>query len=720
MATNHRKNDAIECLFHPNNVVLVGASDRPGHWSQRVYDNLKRFGFPGKVYPVNPNRSEIWDAPCYPKLGALPEKPDHIAIFTPAETTLTILQDGGAAGARSATIYAAGFGEGGDPDGRKRGAQLRDAIERTGIAVIGPTCMGVACGAANFSTVPDESLQPLQPGPVAIAVQSGAMATVINRAVNDLGLKPAYLASCGSQIGCKIADFIDYFATVSELRVILCYIEGVPDAGRFLEAARRARANGKTIVAVKVGASETSRAAALAHTGSLAGSAEAFDAVAGSAGVIRFSSFEDAIEAVEFLARLPLPRGRNIAVMSNSGAMRSLLTEAAERTGATLAKLSDTTATSVGATLEQAKVSNPLDTIRTIPTKQYAGVINTLVDAPEVDIVLLAEDLPVDNSVDRRLGNLLSLEEISRRAQVRGKTVAAFTPLLANPTEYGRSARERIPHVPLLRGTERALRIVSTLARTAARPLHDGPFVVPPADTDLVRQWRARASALKEPTALNEVESKSLLRAYGIAMPPERLVHTTDEAVVAAEEIGFPVVLKAVSAALPHKSDAGLVHLNLTTDDTVRQAALAIAKRAHTQPLDGMLIAKHVSGGTEVVLGVQRDVEMGPVVMFGMGGVLVELFKDVSFAPAHLDKTAAREMVRATRAGAMLDGFRGRKPGDIDALCDTLVNLGRLARDFGDVIESIDVNPLLVREQGVLALDALVVLRPPGAKDDKN
>ena len=220
------------------------------------------------------------------------------------------------------------------------------------------------------------------------------------------------------------------------------------------------------------------------------------------------------------------------------------------------------------------------------------------------------------------------------------------------------------------------------------------------------------------PTALNEVESKALLREFGIPLPPERLVQTADEAVQAAQEIGFPVVLKAVSAALPHKSDAGLVCLNLHDADAVRQAAAAIAGRTGTlpAPLDGMLVAKQVSGGTEVVLGVQRDVEMGPVVMFGMGGVLVELFKDVSFAPATLDRDRAREMVRATRAGAMLDGFRGRKPGDIDALCDALVSLGRLARDLGDAIEAIDINPLLVREQGVVALDALVVLRPPDNK----
>lgn len=709
------RTDAIGHLFHPTNVVLVGASDRPGHWSQRVYDNLKRFGFAGKVFPVNPNRSDIWGTPCYPKLDALPDAPDHLAVFTPAETTIKILEDGGAAGARSATVYAAGFGEGADAEGRKRGALLRDAIARSGIAVIGPTCMGVACGAANFATIPDESLQQPMPSPVAIAVQSGAMATVINRAINDIGLKTAYLASCGSQIDLRISDFIDYFADVPELRVILCYIEGVPDAAHFLEAARRARANGKAVVVVKVGASETSRAAALAHTGSLAGSAEAFDAVAGSAGVIRFSSFEDAIEAVEFLARQPLPRGYSMAVMSNSGALRSLITEAAERAGASLAALSDATLASLSAILDQAKVSNPLDTIRTIPEKQYTACLNTLVDAPEVDIVLSAEDLPIDNSVDRRLGNLLSVEGIAHRAEAMGKTVAVFTPLLASPTDYGRSVREKIPHVPVLRGTDRALRVVNMLAHAGRRRIHTGPFFPPPADTEIVKHWRARAASLDRPTALSEVESKALLAAFGIPRPPEQFVQTPDEAVTAAQAIGFPVVLKAVSAVLPHKSDAGLVCLNLTDAEAVRQAAAAIAARACALPatLDGMLIAKQVSGGNEVVLGVQRDVEMGPVVLFGMGGTLVELFKDVSFAPAALDRERAREMIRATRAGAILEGFRGRKPGDIDALCEALVNLGRLACDIGDAIESIDVNPLLVQEQGVVALDALVVLRPP-------
>ena len=433
---------------------------------------------------------------------------------------------------------------------------------------------------------------------------------------------------------------------------------------------------------------------------------------------MRFNSLEDAVEAVEFLARLPLPRGRNIAIMTSSGALRELATETAERVGATLATLSESTKDALNAILGEKGASNPFDTKRTIPAAQYAKCVDVLVDAPEVDIVLVAEDMLLDKSVERRAGNILSIGGASRRAASIGRTVAMFTPLTVCLTDYGRSVRAQIVDVPVMRETERTLRVVDVLARAGMRPIHSGPFFIAPADTDFARRWRERATTLDRATALNEVESKLLLGAYGIALPPERFVRTADDAIVAAHQVGFPVVLKAVSAALPHKSDAGLVRLNLTDDGAVRQAAAEITARTTSLPvpLDGMLVARHVSGGTEVVLGVQRDVEMGPVVMFGMGGVLVELFKDVSFAPATLDQARAREMIMATRAGRLLEGFRGHPPGDLDALCNALVSLGRLARELGDVIESVDVNPLLVRERGVLALDGLVVLRPPAAK----
>jgi acetyltransferase len=294
--------------------------------------------------------------------------------------------------------------------------------------------------------------------------------------------------------------------------------------------------------------------------------------------------------------------------------------------------------------------------------------------------------------------------------------VAAFTPFITGVTKYGRAVRAEIPHVPVMRDIERTLRVMRALADAGTRRIRS-EAISEPADGDVARLLRARAAALAEPTALNEVESKLLLRAYGIAAPQECAVQTLAEALDAAHRIGFPVVLKAVSAAIQHKSDAGLVMLSLRDEATVKSAYAQLVERSNAlgAKLDGILVAEQVSGGTECVLGVSRDPEMGPVVMFGLGGVWVELLKDVSFAPAGLDREQALTMVKATRAGRLIDGFRGSKPGDRDALVDALVNLGRLARDLHDVIDAIDINPFLVRERGALALDGLVVLRPPAA-----
>src|SRR5262245_3466154 len=583
---------AIERLFHPRNVVLVGASDRPDHWSRRVFDNLKRFGFAGRVLPVNPNRREIWETPCFPDLKALPETPDHLVLLTPAETSLRVLYDGAAAGAQSATLYAAGFGEGGDPEGLALAAKLRALLAETDLTIVGPNCMGVACGKSNFCSIPDETLQELKERPVAIAAQSGAICASLNRAINELGLKVGYFASCGGQIGCTVGDFVDYFAVQPELKVILCYIEGIPDAPRFLAAARRAHANGKTVLAIKIGASESARAFALAHTGSLAGSTEAFEAVAATAGVVRLASLEDAIEAIELVARCHPPRHPRVAAVTNSGALRNLIAEAAERTGVPLATLSDPTRAALSETLKQSDITNPLDTKRTIATSQYVACLDALVNAPEVDIVLTAEELPRDDGAERRVANLRALETVARHAAALGKPVVAFTPFITSATEYGRTVRAQIPSVPVMRDIERTLRVVRALAQRRVRP--ERP---PTPENDVTRILRQRAAGLDKPTALNEVESKSLLRAYDISLPQEYLVGSSAEAVDAARRIGFPVVLKGVSAAIPHKSDAGLVRLDCRDDDAVKTAYTELTAQAGKlgAALDGILVAQQIS-----------------------------------------------------------------------------------------------------------------------------
>jgi acetate---CoA ligase (ADP-forming) len=308
-----------------------------------------------------------------------------------------------------------------------------------------------------------------------------------------------------------------------------------------------------------------------------------------------------------------------------------------------------------------------------------------------------------------------------------------FSPLTTGVTEYGRTVRVELADVPMMRETERTLRVMATLAQAAARPVHVGAFYAPPADTETTRAWRKRAAMLNGPTALNEVESKSLLRAYGVPVPPERFVPVgmpadparesavAVEVAASAREIGFPVVLKAVSAAVTHKSDAGLVITGIANDAQLQQAAatLMTRARAHGRPLNGILVARQIGDGIETVLGITHDVEMGPTIMVGLGGVWVELFRDVAFAPATLDRERARAMVQSTRARKLLDGFRAAPPADIEALIDALLALGRLACDIGDIVEAVDINPFSVgaRGHGSYALDALVVLRPPATRE---
>ena len=702
----------IGALMAPRNVVLVGASDR--NWAPRIWDNLKRFGYEGGIYPVNPNRDEIWGQRCYPTIADLPEAPDHLALFVPKEQTLEILELGGGLGVRSATIYAAGFGEGGDPDGRARALRLKEILNRHSIAATGPNCMGLAVGRSKFCTFPDEQLTPLAPGAVAAITQSGMLGQTFARGIADAGLTLAYLVSCGNQTGLTFADYIDHLADDPDLRVITCYIEAVTDGAAFLAAAEKARRNGKTIVAVKAGGSEEARKATLAHTGSLAGSTEVFDAFARDVGIVRVDALEDMVEAAAYLSRMPRPKGPRVAIMTNSGAIKSLTTDAAQTYGVAFAQLDPATETRMRETLPDASLSNPFDCKRTLRLDEYMACVRALHDDANVDLLLMAEELPRAAGIERKVKNLSALDAFVGAEAT--KPMAAFAPVTLLETPYMHSLRAGMTHLPWLRDIGKSLRTVARIIPSQLTPALT-PHAPDPQRAGLVAQWRARAAALREPTALSETESKELLAAFGIRGPSEVVVATPEEAVVAAAKIGYPVVLKGVSAAVPHKSDAGLVLLGLSTESAVREGAALIASRcaALGAPLEGTLVAEQVSGAIEMVLGLHRDPEMGAAVMVGMGGVWLELFKDVAFAPPGLGLERARETIAQTRAAQLLAGYRGAPACDVEALAQAMVNLGRLACELGDVIEAVDVNPVAVRAQGrgVVALDALVVLRPP-------
>jgi acetyltransferase len=706
----------VAALTEPRNAVLVGASDRPGSWAARVWRNLKRYDFPKPAYLINPRRTEIFNERCYPDFQSLPEPPDHLVVLVPAPGVPELLRSGAAAGARSATVFSSGFGEAFDQDAAKLGRELADVIAETGLAVSGPNCMGNICAKSSFVTLAEDRPLILRQGPVALVGQSGGMMLFMNVALEERGMNAEYLITSGNEAGLSVPDYIAFFADQPELKVIIVYIEAISDLDKFKAACLHARAAGKSIVAVKLGQSEKGRSAAMAHTGSLAGSVEAFDAVAGELGVIRANTLDDAVELTELLAHTGAPGGRRIGAITLSGAFRGLLYDAAERHHLQFPTLSDDTLAKLNAILGVGSlVSNPIDGGFGVLTSadNYRASIAALQSDPNIDMILLQENLPREAGSDRAERYIAMGEEIA--ATAASKPIAFITPVTHSQSDYSRAIRARSPHVSFLLEANKALRTIESVARCDELERLAQPSLRAPATpAEPAAASRVRALARAGVAALNEVDSKELLRAYGIAVPAEIATHSADEAVSAAQQIGYPVVLKGVSARLPHKSDAGAVMLNLASADDVRAAYARIAqnaRRAGVDELDAMLACQQVSGGLELVLGLHRDPEMGLVVMAGSGGVLLELIKDVAFAVPPITRDKARAVIARTHAARLLAGYRGDKALDDDAVTGALVALGRIAEDLADVIQSIDINPFVVLPRGGIALDALFVPR---------
>ena len=723
--------DKVEALLNPKSIAIVGAREAPTGWTARIFANLQRFEFAGPVWPVNPRLDEIWGVTCYPDLASLPQPPDHLVLMRAAATVSDLLREAAAMGTRSATVYAAGFSEAATDEGRRLEEEVRGVVEETGIAISGPNCLGNLSARARVLTLPDDRVRELVTGPVAMVGQSGTTTPAIGRLLMDRGIDCSYIVTSGNETGLTTADYIAYFTTDPEVRVIFCLIEAVRDAPAFLAACAMARDAGKPVVVIKMGGSEQGRAAALAHTGSLAGSLEAFDAVAGAAGVVRVDSADQAADLIDFLTRAALPALPGVAVLTYSGGVRGLAAEAAARHGIALPVFADETVRRMKEVLgEGFAVTNPVDAMGffTQGADVVLGMVEALLSDPAVGTLLIQEDLPPNeglNDANRRRSKRVveTMEAIEQRflGAVNAKPVALSGATTNDLTDFGRAARRRFPHIALLNEPERAMRAMRHILDYGAAVNHAAGPVPGPNPGPVAKRLSAQAAQGGDgPIALSETESKVLLAEYGIATPAEALAETVDEAVAAAERIGYPVVLKAVAAQLTHKSDAGAVALGLADGDAVRRAHGGILRNVaafdSAIALDGVLVARAVSGGLELVIGINRDPEIGPVVMFGMGGVWLELFKDVSFAAPGLDRAGARRMIAATRAGTLIAGYRGGPVRDHEAVVDALLAAGRIARDLGDALDSLDINPftVLADGEGGIALDALVVLRGGG------
>ncbi|MEY9364267.1 acyl-CoA synthetase (NDP forming) [Bradyrhizobium yuanmingense] len=707
----------IHAMLHPHNIVLVGATDKPGNYAERIWNNLIKYGFEGGLYPVNAKRDTVWGVPCYKDFASLPEKPDHVLVLVPARFAVQVIRDAAAAGARSATIVTSGFSELQDDESQKLAAELQAAVRETGLAVTGPNCLGNLSAGEKLFTNIDDRIVTMEQGAVAIAGQSGAIVMAIRQTLEDRGVGVGYMVTTGNEAGLETPDLMRYFAEDPSIKVIVVYLEGVRNTKAFRDACKAARAASKPVIALKLGASEGGRAAAMAHTGALAGSIETFDAIATREGVIRVGGLDELIETTECFVHAAVPKGDRLAAVTLSGGKRGMLIDAFYAAGLNFTPLSPHVSAELAKMLGPGSiVGNPLDAgfAAVVDPSVYMKSIKLMIDDPDIDIVIVDAELPKAPH-ELRERNLRIVNEMASKA---GKPVIYISAMSIGFTEYTKDLRKSLPHLAVMQGMDRAVTAIKSLLAYAKLRKE-----VP----DIVSSSKPAARAVLEKTlksatgaALDEVASKKLLKAYGIPISKEAIAQTAADAVKIAKQIGFPVVAKLVSAEILHKSDIGGVVLNLNSAAEVKKAfadiTARVAKLKGKPKLDGILIAQQVKAELELVVGASLDAEMGPVVLFGTGGIDIELMKDVALAGAPLDEAEAQLLIGRTKAGVKMRGYRGRPALHEASAVKALVGLSNLIADADDRIASVDINPFLINTRTGVAVDALIVLNNAAAK----
>ena len=703
----------LEALFHPRSVALIGASTEQAKLSGRPIRYFREFGYAGRLYPINPKYKEIAGVPCFASLGDVPGEVDLAVITLPASAVPQALAECGAKGVKAAAIISSGFAEiGGE------GIELQEALKRVaseyGIAVCGPNCSG-------FVYVPEKVTASFsvglhggfpEAGPAAFVSQSGALSSYILGAARERALGFRYWITTGNECVLSFTDYLQYLLEDPEVRLVLGYLEDARDGAAFLTAARRALILDKPLIIMKTGRSEAGAKASVSHTGSLAGADEVYQAVFEQNGVLRAESLDELFDLATIAQAARRPRGKRVQVISISGAAGILMADIGSESGLEFADLSDPTKVELRKIMPPfASIANPMDV-----TAEAVARPGLLRQAAEVII----KDPNVDNLVIF-YGIVPGAHEklASDMAQVAASTdklvMVTWFPLPA-PEIWKGLVRSG---VPVFSEPARGIRALAKMARfTEARNrMASSPVSKERAPGIEVEKIIAEAKT-RGRKALTEVETKQLLKAYGFAVPRGGLARNAAEARALAAEIGRPVALKASSPDLLHKTEAGVIRLNLSSPGDVEQAFGEIAERAKSwnaeARLDGILVEEMVGGEIrEVIVGARQDLRFGPVVTFGLGGIYVEAIRDFAVWPAPLSVDEARELIRKIRGYSILTAFRGRAGADLEAIARALCQVGEIACQWQDQIAELEINPLFVLPDGsgVIVGDALAALR---------
>jgi acyl-CoA synthetase (NDP forming) len=714
-------------LFAPASVAVVGAS--PRSWiAQTVRDNLRTTGSPTRCHFVNPRYEDLHGQPCFPSLDALPEVPDIVIVAVNPLRAGGVVADAARAGVRAVVVPGGGVVEGG-----AAAAAMQDEVAGIardhGIALVGPNCMGVWDLTTNTSAYIGDVSPYLPRGGVAGIAQSGSVTDAFIHSGSRIGF--SRVIGSGSEVTLDLCDYLAYCIDDPETTAVILFVEGFKRPERFLALADRALELGKPILALKVGRSSQAQTAAIAHTGSLAGETRATDAALDAAGVIRCADLDELLEAAELAdgcrrTGRSVRRGRTGIVTVSTGEA-SLIADLVPRTGIDLPPIPDGARDAILAGLPtMGYVGNPLDPWgASDAATAYEVAFESMAASGAYDVLALVHDFPYRSLP----AEVATANEVTRRLLAATASRPEILPVYVSltsgepPAETKHVLDEEGSGAPMLRGTVEAFTAIASLARwerRRERRLADGPWRA--TWPDLARDrtpWAFDSPGpvpAPAPTILGDVESLRVLESLGLPVAPMTAADDPDSAVAAAEAMGYPVVLKVDAPGLAHKSDAGGVRVGLMDAEAVRAAAreLLALPLPEAPARRGVTVQRQAPPGLELIAGVRRDPQFGPVVLVGFGGILAEALDDVAIRLAPLGLADAREMLGSLRAARLLAGFRGSPPVDIDAVADLVVHLAVAAVGRPDWLE-VDLNPVIVGTDGPLIVDALIVQEEPNA-----
>ena len=700
--------ERVKLFFNPSSIALIGATDREGSVGMIILENLLLAKDNRRIYPVNPNREKVSDIKCYPNISSTPEPPELAVIVTPAKTVPDMVEESGKAGIKTIIIISAGFKEIG-AEGKAREDRIADIARKYNIRIMGPNCMGVIRPSANLNTTFTKRMP--EPGYVAFLSQSGALGSgVLDWAISkNLGFSA--FVSLGSMLDVNFGDLIDYFGQDPETRSIIIYLESIGNAKKFISAAR-GFARTKPIIVLKSGKFQESAKAARSHTGAMVGEDLYYDAIFRRAGVVRVEEIEDLFNCASILNTAQLPKGPNLAIVTNAGGPAVLATDALISRGGKLAQLSEETISALNGFLPPNwSKSDPIDILGDADPQRYVKTIEFTTKDPRVDGAVIIYTPQGGASPTE------AAKAVIEHAKKGSKPI--LTALIGD--EEVAKARQLFyeSKIPTYEFPEEAIKTYLYMYQYARNleMLYETPEDLP-LDIGAPKNYLKiliRRAAREGRTLLSEEESKKFLRTYGISSTTPYIAKTAKDAARIASEIGYPVAMKIVSPDIVHKSDVGGVMLNIYSPDEVKKAfgemMENVKNRKADAEIEGVSIQKMITNyDYELIVGSKKDPVFGPVIMFGLGGIEAEFFKDIAVGLPPLNQVLARRLLEQTKIYKLLSqGFRTKPPANLRLLDETLIRVSNLIIDFPEIKE-FDINPLIISGKAAVALDARIIL----------